>query len=124
MGRRRARPTLAVLLQALEGQKVVLELRRDVVVRGTLLSCDAAMNMQLADATATPLGGAPRAAAWLHVRGRALRYAHLPASLDPAAAVAAAAARRAAALREHARAQGAAPRLPKGDGAAPMDTAG
>jgi small nuclear ribonucleoprotein (snRNP)-like protein len=114
MGRRRPPATLAVFVQSLEGSRVVVELRRDTVVRGTLVAADEGLNLQLADATVRPLGGAPRAASVLHVRGRSVRYIHLPANLDPAAAVEAHRRKVAQALRAHAAEQGAAQRLPKG----------
>lgn len=118
-GRRRQPNTLAVFIRALEGSKVVVELRRDTVVRGTLLSADDGLNMQLTDATVRPLGGPAREASLLHVRGHSVRYIHLPGNLEPAAAVEAHRKRVAQAMRAHAAQQAAAPRLAKGDQSQP-----
>lgn len=106
-GRRRA-PSLACVVQALEGGRVVVELRGDTVLRGTLLAADDALNLQLSGCTVQPLDGPARAAPYLYVRGRQVRYVHLPGALDPGSAVrdrrrAAAAARTAASATPAAR---------------------
>jgi small nuclear ribonucleoprotein (snRNP)-like protein len=103
------------------GSPVVVELRDDGVVRGTLASADDALNLSLTDATWQPLQGPPHPpASYLVLRAAAVRAVHLPPGVDPRSAVddaarAAAAARRAArtaALAAEQR-QG---RLVKGDG--------
>jgi U6 snRNA-associated Sm-like protein LSm2 len=111
---RRQRSTLAVFIQALEGSKIVVELKNDAVVRGTLASADATLGLQLSDASVKALDGTQRHADVLHLRGSSVRYIHLPANLDPAAAIEARRKRAALALRQHAAAQGNAQRLAKG----------
>ena len=92
-----------MFIASLEGSKVVVELARDTVVRGTLLSADDALNLQLGGGvTVTPLQGATRSMDATFIRGRHVRFIHLPPSLDPAAAVAAHRRRVAQAVREHA----------------------
>ena len=115
-GRRRPpRLTLAVFVQALEGSRVVVELRRDAIVRGTLLSADDNLNLQLSEASVQPLQGPKREGlAYLHVRGRHVRFIHLPASLDPAAAIEQHRKRVAAAKRAHAAQQAQAAQRPAG----------
>ena len=115
-GRRRPqRHTLAVFVQALEGSRVVVELRHDAIARGTLLSADDQLNLQLADASLQPLQGPRREGLeYLHVRGRQVRFIHLPASLDPAAAVEQHRKRVAAAVRAHAAQQAQAAQQPAG----------
>lgn len=112
--RRPGQSTLAVFIQALEGTKLVIELRRDTIIRGTLGSVDESLNLQLTDATVKTLDGTQRNAANLHVRGSAVRFIHLPGNLEPAAAVEAHRRRVAQARREHAVKQGAAAALEKG----------
>lgn len=119
MGRRRGRGaegSLACFIQALVGSRVVVELRGDTILRGTLASADEYMNLQLEGVTYTPLQGAPRALPALYVRARQVRFVHLPANLDPLAAVEAARRRAAEARRQHAAEQAAAgaARLQKG----------
>jgi len=115
MGSRRpGQSTLAVFIQALEGTKLVIELRRDTIIRGTLGSVDESLNLQLTDATVKTLDGTQRSAANLHVRGSAVRFIHLPGNLEPAAAVEAHRRRIAQARREHAAKQGAVAALEKG----------
>lgn len=106
--------TLAVVLQALEGSRVIVELARDTIVRGTLASAEEGLGLHLTDATVKTVDGAVRQAAVLHVRGSAVRFVHLPGNVDPAAAVEAARRRAAAARAAHAAAQGAVVGLRKG----------
>ena len=112
--RRQGNATLSVFLQALEGTKLVIELRRDTIVRGTLDSVDDALNLQMTDASVKTLDGATRNAANLYIRGSSVRFVHLPGNLEPAKAMEAHRNRVAQARREHAAQQGAAPTLPKG----------
>ena len=125
MAPRRSRhsSTLAVYIQSLEGTKVVVELRRDTIVRGTLTSVDEHLNLVMTDATVKAVSGAQRSAASLHVRGSSVRFIHLPGNMEPAAAVDAHRRRVVQARREHAALQGStAGALPKGqDFAAVVD---
>ena len=106
MGRRRGgRRSLACFIQALEGTKVVVELRCDTIVRGTLLGADEQLNLQLTGASYQPLQGRQRDMGYLYIRGRQVRYIHLPGNLDPAATIEAQRRRVVQAIREHAAAQ-------------------
>ena len=105
-GRRRpGRASLATFVQALEGQRVVVELRHDAIVRGTLLTVDDALNLQLGEASVQPLQGPRRAMEFIYLRGRSVRFIHLPGNLDPAGAIEAHRKRVAAAVRAHAQQQ-------------------
>jgi U6 snRNA-associated Sm-like protein LSm2 len=117
---RRAPASLATFIQALEGMKLVVELRKDTVVRGTLLAADDDMNLQLADATVQPLQGTARRAEYVYLRGSSVRFVHLPGSLEPSAAVEASRRRATEARRAAAREAGSTGnrRLPKGEDAA------
>jgi len=114
MGGRRQRTTLAAFIQALEGSQIVIELRRDTIVRGTLISADAELNLQLKDATLKLLDGTQRTAAELYIRGSAVRFIHLPGNLDPASAVRAHRRRVAQALQTRAAGQASLQPLAKG----------
>lgn len=105
-GRRRRRLNLSVFIQALEGSKVVVELRNDSVVRGMLLHADDQLNLQLGDASYTALQGTARVLPYVYLRSRSVRFVHLPGNLDPAAAIEARRKRVAAAFAEHALARG------------------
>lgn len=86
--RRREESTLALLVSALVGGRVRLELRNETSVIGTLESADEHMNMRLADATVLRLelqDGPPVRAGHVSVRGRQVRYVHLPGDMDVAA---------------------------------------
>lgn len=107
MAPRRRRPgSLACVVQALEGSRVVVELRCDTVVRGMLASADDKLNLQMEGVTYQPLQGEARRMEVLHVRARHVRFVHLPGNLDPAAAVEQHRRRVALAAREHAAQKG------------------
>lgn len=71
------------LIQSLEGRRVLAELRGDTLVRGKLDMVDDYMNLTLSDATVTPLQGTEARYPFLYVRGRNIRFVHLPKSLNP-----------------------------------------
>lgn len=112
--RRQGNTTLSVFIQALEGTRLVIELRSDTIVRGTLDSVDEALNLQMSDATVKTLDGATRTASNLYLRGSSVRFIHLPGNLDPAKAMDARRNRVAQARRELAARQGAASSIAKG----------
>lgn len=112
--RRQPRATLAAFVSALEGQRLVVELRYDTIVRGTLVSADDHLNLQLEEASVQPLQGPRREAAYLYVKGRHVRFIHLPGNLDPAAAIEQHRKRVAAAVRAHAAQQAQLAQQPEG----------
>lgn len=101
-GARRGNSLLA-LLDALVGKRLLFELRDDAVVSGRLAEVDdRGAFVVVEDAAWRPPpcrlgggggGGQQQAAApptrlpSVHIRGRALRFVHLPGSLDPAAVI-------------------------------------
>lgn len=62
---------------------MLAELRGDTLVRGKLDMVDDYMNLTLSDATVTPLQGTEARYPFLYVRGRNIRFVHLPKSLNP-----------------------------------------
>ncbi|GBF95295.1 hypothetical protein Rsub_08326 [Raphidocelis subcapitata] len=91
--RRRARPaargetTLLPLLHAVAGRRLIFELRNDAVITGRLLWVDEQMNCCVENASWQPVQGAATLHPTLLIKGRTLRFVHLPRQLDPAAAV-------------------------------------
>ena len=72
---RQTERTLTCFLQALEGMRVVVELRQDTVIRGMLESADEEMNLVMTDATSTPLQGEKQELQWAYIKGHHIRYA-------------------------------------------------
>ncbi|KAK9845506.1 hypothetical protein WJX81_008106 [Elliptochloris bilobata] len=87
MSQQRGRQTLNVFVQALEGQRVVVELRHDAVVRGMLQEVDSEMNLTLVDVTCRPLEGKAQQMEFLYVKGRHVRYIHFSGSVNAATLV-------------------------------------
>ena len=115
MGKRRPRRhTLACFVQALQGQRVVVELRQDAIIRGQLSAADDQLNLQLVDASYQPLEGERRQAEYVYVRGRHVRFIHLPGNLDPAAVIELHHKRVATAVRQHTQQQAQAAQQPAG----------
>ncbi|KAF6251639.1 hypothetical protein COO60DRAFT_603735 [Scenedesmus sp. NREL 46B-D3] len=81
---RRSSNSLVALLHALQGRKVILELRNDVKISGKLSHCDEYMNLLMDDAVWQPLQGPAKPYPFLFVKGRNLRMVHLPGDLNPA----------------------------------------
>lgn len=109
------RSTLAILIQALEGTKVVAELHNDTIIRGMLTSSDSALNLQMEEATVKSLDGTVRTVAQLYIKGTKLRMIHLPGNLDPSQTIQAHRRRVMKIKRQHAYSQGNVQRLPKGE---------
>lgn len=91
--RRRLKPkprsenTLVCLIQSMMGRKVVVELRNDVLLRGNLEDVDEFLNMSMSAVTYQTVEGGSRNYQSLYVKGRNVRYVHLPKTLDPAQAI-------------------------------------
>ena len=79
--------SLSCLLQALEGTRVVVELRNDTIIRGTLESADQHMSMVLLEASVEPLQQPKKFAEFLFLKGKHIRYVHMASSLDPSTIV-------------------------------------
>ena len=75
--------SLACLLEALEGTRVVVELRNDTIIRGTLESADQLMSLILTEATVEPLQQPKKKAEFLFLKGKHIRYVHMASSIDP-----------------------------------------
>lgn len=78
---RKPERTLVCFLQALEGMRLVVELRQDTIVRGVLESADEEMNLVITSATYTPLQGEKQELDWLYVKGHHIRCS--PSLLSP-----------------------------------------
>ena len=81
-GHKRADSTLLCFVKALAGLHVVVELRYDTIIRGKLDSIDDQMNLTLTGVSMQPLQGRGQNLDFLYVKGRHIRYIHLPGSLD------------------------------------------
>ncbi|KAJ9531060.1 hypothetical protein QJQ45_000941 [Haematococcus lacustris] len=68
--------SLACLIQALEGRRVVVELRSDIIIRGLLDEADEFLKC-----------GVKTSHEFLYVKGRNIRFVHLPKALDPGQAI-------------------------------------
>ncbi|GFR45608.1 hypothetical protein Agub_g7005, partial [Astrephomene gubernaculifera] len=114
----REETTLVCLIKSLIGRRVVVELRNDTLLRGLLDDVDDFMNMSLSEVTFQTVEGYKKEYASMYVKGRNVRFVHLPKSLDPAAAIDAYRHRvirsKLEAARERARALGSAKREAKG----------
>lgn len=80
--------SLAIFVQSLEGMRVVVELKTDAVVRGTLDLADDYMNLTMSDVSLEPLQRPKQRLPFLYVKARHVRYVHLPGSIDPERSVA------------------------------------
>ncbi|KAL6764657.1 hypothetical protein V8C86DRAFT_2474206 [Haematococcus lacustris] len=79
--------SLACLIQALEGRRVVVELRSDIIIRGLLDEADEFLNLSMTDATTQNVAGVKTSHEFLYVKGRNIRFVHLPKALDPGQAI-------------------------------------
>mmetsp|Transcript_13156 Transcript_13156/g.24743 ORF Transcript_13156/g.24743 Transcript_13156/m.24743 type:complete len:130 (-) Transcript_13156:1-390(-) len=70
--------TLTVVLQSLIGVRVVIELKNDTEVTGTLEDCDDDMNMNLMDTRCITCEGKVLEQSIMFVQGRSIRYVHIP----------------------------------------------
>jgi len=79
----RSERSLACVIQALEGMRLVVELRQDTIIRGVLESADEEMNLVMKGVTMTPLEGQKKELEWLYVKGHHVRFVHIPSKVDP-----------------------------------------
>jgi small nuclear ribonucleoprotein (snRNP)-like protein len=70
----RSERSLACVIQALEGMRLVVELRQDTIIRGVLESADEEMNLVMKTVILTPLEGEKKELEWLYVKGHHIRY--------------------------------------------------
>ena len=88
MGRDRTPRSLACFVQALEGLHVLIELRYDVLIRGLLDQVDEHMNLSLCDVVVEKMSdGSKQQMPFMHVRGRVIRYIHVPSDVRPHTAI-------------------------------------
>jgi small nuclear ribonucleoprotein (snRNP)-like protein len=81
---KRSSNSLVAVLHALQGRKLIFELRNDVKISGKLSHCDEYMNLLIDDAVWQPVQGPAKPYPFIFVKGRNLRMVHLPGNLDPA----------------------------------------
>ncbi|XP_068241405.1 U7 snRNA-associated Sm-like protein LSm10 [Palaemon carinicauda] len=74
--------TLACLLMGLEGYKTTVELHNDAFVSGLIVEVDTKMNTEMQDAYYTDGNGKTVHLENFHVRGRKIRYVHIPDQVD------------------------------------------
>ena len=86
-GKREKRPfrerTLLCFVQALQGMRVVVEMRDDIAIRGTLADVDDRMNCVLENAQRRDPEGALLKLERVYVSARLIRYIHIPPDVDP-----------------------------------------
>lgn len=70
-------------MEALQGSRVVVELKRDMIVRGTLESVDDGMGLTLSQVAFEDLQKNVTRLDLMHVRGKSIRYVHLPSKTEP-----------------------------------------
>lgn len=88
MGRLRVPRSLACFVQALEGQEVLVETRYDLLIRGTLDQVDEHMNLTLSEVTAEKMAdGSKQEMIFMYVRGRVIRYVHVPSDVKSHTAI-------------------------------------
>lgn len=78
----RDRRTLNLLLQAMVGLEVSIELKNDVEVQGMLDEVDAVMNCTMMKAVSTRPDGVWHQMGMVFVQGRMIRYVHIPDDVD------------------------------------------
>ncbi|GLI59294.1 hypothetical protein VaNZ11_001147 [Volvox africanus] len=117
----REETTLVCLIKSLVERKVVVELRNDILLRGRLDDVDDFLNMSLSEVTFQTVEGHKTEYESMYVKGRNVRFVHLPRSLDPAKAIDSYRHKvirtKLEAARERARALGSAKPTPKGQDA-------
>ena len=88
MGRGRTPRSLVCFVQALEGLHVLVELRYDLLIRGMLDQVDEHMNLTLSEVIVEKMSnGSKQEMPFMHVRGRVVRYVHVPGSVRPHTAI-------------------------------------
>jgi len=80
--REQRRLTLVVLLQALIGQTVTVDLRNETVVTGKLDNVEDDMTMAMSDAVEMPFLGQSSRHERFVIVGKQIRYVHIPDSVD------------------------------------------
>ncbi|XP_033100435.1 U7 snRNA-associated Sm-like protein LSm10 [Anneissia japonica] len=76
--RTKSKNSLTCLIQALEGKVTTIELRNESEVYGEIESVDGYMNVQMKHVEFTDQDGNCSFLENLHVRGRNIRYVHIP----------------------------------------------
>ena len=88
MSRQRVPRSLACFVQALESQQVLVEVRYDLLIRGCLDQADEHMNLTLSQVTVEKMSdGSKQEMPFMHVRGRVIRYVHVPSDVKPHTAI-------------------------------------
>ncbi len=88
MGKDRTPRSLVCFVQALEGLHVLVELRYDTLIRGLLDQVDEHMNLTISDVTVEKMSdGTKQEMPFMHVRGRVVRYVHVPSGVRPHTAI-------------------------------------
>ncbi len=88
MGKDRTPRSLACFVQALEGLNVLIELKYDTLIRGILDQVDEHMNLTISDVVVEKMSdGSKQQMPFMHVRGRVVRYVHVPSGVRPHTAI-------------------------------------
>lgn len=74
--------TLAILVQSMRGNKVVVELKNDFEISGLLEETDQNMNLKMVDVRQTSATGSVRKMDMVMIQGKMIRYVHIPDEVD------------------------------------------
>ena len=77
------RRSLGIMVASLQGQGIVVELKNDVEVYGSVDETDAAMNLTLSAVREMHPNGTVIESDVLHLNGNSIRYIHLPPNINP-----------------------------------------
>ena len=78
------RNTLSVMLVAMINRKVLVELKNEATVVGTIIEADGFGNLSLSNAQIIDIRGHKLKAEITHVKSSAIRYVRLPDDVNPA----------------------------------------
>ncbi|CAM9337596.1 unnamed protein product [Ascophyllum nodosum] len=74
--------TLAILIQSMRGNRVVVEMKNDVEISGILEETDGNMNLSMVDVRYTSAQGSVKKMDVALVQGKMIRYVHIPDKVD------------------------------------------
>lgn len=74
--------TLVILLQALVGKHVTVDLRNEVELRGRLDKVEKDMSLKMTEVTYRALQGTVTQYEQMYINGKQVRYVHIPDSVD------------------------------------------
>ncbi len=83
----RSMNTLACFLQGMQGQITMMELRNENKVHGKIDSVDSMMNTYMSNVTFTTVDGQSNQFDLFYIKGKQIRYVHIPDEVDVIATI-------------------------------------